>query len=204
MNKYMKVVVPVMLGVMGMQLGMGEEAALGNKEKEKGKETVSSPANRMLVIQLDPQNEIVLSVPSITSISKHSFLLNGTMLVYEVTIDTTGNNSVRFYCVQEDDGDKILVAETPQDAVQQAAGRINKEMRNGKGKKSDETAVPSLKYPEGVYAHTIEFQVHDPAILLKLYRESNAVWESGAPKVVRVRLGQNKKNDTPSQVSQEE
>ncbi len=185
MNKCIKVVISVMLGLMGLQVGMGEETALGNKEKE----TVSSPASRVLVIQLDAQNEIVLSASSITSISKHSFLLNGTMLINEVTIDTIGNNSVRFYYVQEDDGKKILMTKTPQEAVQQAAGRINKEIRTGgKGKKSDEAVVPSLKFPEGVYAHTIEFQVDDPAVLQKLYRESNAVWESNAPKVVRVRL----------------
>lgn len=192
MNTCAKIIVPIMLGVMGVQAVMGEETAPGDKEqggeKEQQKETVSAPARRVLVIQLDQQNEIVLAVASIVSISKHTFMLNGTMPVWEVTIDTTGNNSVRFYCVEEDDGNGILMTNDPQEATRKAAGRVAKEIMSSGRKNSGKGMIPSVKFPEGVYAHTIEYQVGDPAALEKLYSESEAVWEANAPKIIRIKL----------------
>lgn len=186
MNKYIKLFIPVLFGMVGILPAMGQETATGNNEKET--QTIKAPMVRLLVIEVDRDNEVTVAASTITSISKHNFMLDGTMLVSEVTIDTTGNNSIRFYCVQEDDAQKILTAKTPQDAARQVTGRATKEIRNGGRRNSDEPSVPSIKFPEGVYAHTIEFQVDSPMILQKIYNGARTVWEVGAAKMVRVKL----------------
>ena len=62
---------------------------------------VSSPKTRIVVIDVSDDDKVVLAASAIVSIAKHRFLLNGSQPVLEVTIDTVGNNSLRFYYTEQ-------------------------------------------------------------------------------------------------------
>lgn len=151
---------------------------------------VSSPKTRIVVIDVSDDDKVVLAASAIVSIAKHRFLLNGSQPVLEVTIDTVGNNSLRFYYTEQsssekkDLGSSIPSASTnPESVASQAL------QRSSRGRSSsDSSKTPSLKFPEGVYAHTIEYQVSDSAALDTLFTQAMSVWETSAPKIVNIKL----------------
>ena len=47
-----------------------------------------------------PGGEYSVNLGAITSVSKHSYVLDGTLLVTEATVDTTGTALARFYYIE--------------------------------------------------------------------------------------------------------
>ncbi len=108
--------------------------------------TIGDSKAAMTAIRLD----------TITSVSKHTYNI-GTQTVREVTIDTTGNNSIRIYCLN----------------VNQIANRYAERAKNTREMLNNKTGgvadYPSKKFPEGTYSHNIEFQVDSTDDLEKIY-----------------------------------
>jgi len=91
----------------------------------------------------------------IASVCNHSYTIAGN-LVREVTIDTTGNNSIRIYC---------LSASLPSSAQ----SRLNNTANLVRSKTGDASRVPAKSFPEGAYSHNIEYQVDSEAELDAIY-----------------------------------
>ncbi len=154
---------------------------------------VDSPKTRIIVIDVNGDDRVVLAASSIVSIAKHRFLLNGSQPVFEVTIDTVGNNSLRFYYTERSDQEKkdpgAAASAATTDPTAAASQAMQRSGRGIQGKKSSSSNdVPSLKFPEGVYAHTIEYQVPDRASLETLFTQAMSAWEISAPKTVTIKL----------------
>lgn len=113
---------------------------------------------------LSDSAKVVLAVPSITSVSMHPYLVNGTALVTEVTVDTVGNNTIRFYYMHAEDS---LTGSTP---ARSALGTARKSVAQAIGGQKDEGEIPSVKFPEGTYGHSIEYQVSSQEDLEKIYK----------------------------------
>lgn len=109
---------------------------------------------------------VSIRLDTITSVSKHTYNVvsvnkNSTQVenqtVKEVTIDTTGNNSIRIYCSDVNKEQKRY-----KDRLKNTQELIEK--RTGTDSK-----LPSKKFPEGTYSHNIEYQVQNPAALDNIY-----------------------------------
>lgn len=139
-----------------------------------------------MVIDVNGKDKVVLSISSIVSIAKHRFMLNGALPVSEVTIDTVGNNSLRFYYVNNQQDSPTApptdVRSGARQAAQQAAAEINGEVSTGKSN------LPSVQYPDGVYAHTIEYQVSSSGALDTLFTSALAAWENSSDKTINIKL----------------
>lgn len=154
---------------------------------------VSSPKTRIVVIEVNDDDKVVLAASAIVSIAKHRFLLNGSQPVLEVTIDTVGNNTLRFYYTEQSSSEKkdlgasiSSVSTNPESVASRAVQRSSRGMQGKSSSNSSKT--PSLKFPEGVYAHTIEYQVSDSTALDTLFTQAMSVWETSAPKIVNIKL----------------
>lgn len=133
----------------------------------------------LLHIIISQQNETYINVTSITAIAKHSYKLNGEVKVSEVTIDTVGNNTLRFYYV-----DTKLPSLAPTGTSSGVdAKNVRSKVFNGK----DEN-LPSVKFPEGTYAHSVEYQLPSETAVNQLYAAAISVWAIGAPKIVTFKL----------------
>lgn len=128
---------------------------------------VATPKLAIWTADLGEGGKVTVAVSSIVSIAYHPFLLDGKVKVIEVTIDTVGNNSLRFYCVED-------IEQT----VSNMSGTSVSTPRNPLRKK--DSVPPSIKFPEGVYAHTVEFQLDSPEALQKLYNSVLSAWERGS------------------------
>ena len=116
-------------------------------------------------VTLGEQMKVAVIVDRIAAVAMHPFYLNGSILVSEVTIDTMGSNTIRFYCVH---GEESLTASTD---PRTALGTIKKEAtRVVTGQQQGGGVIPAVKYPEGTYAHSIEYQVSSPEELEKIYK----------------------------------
>lgn len=114
-----------------------------------------------------------VALSSITSLSKTSYVLDGGLLVTEVTIDTTGSAFARFYYIEP------ITKDTNFDTLTRAQNRLEelrKQTRKRTGIKVDEMVQKS--YPSTTHARTIEFRILDEAQLNALYTSVNQAWTS--------------------------
>ncbi len=150
------------------------------ENEEDRKEDVRIP---LLKITIGKTNQVTIAVPCITSVAQHSYLLNGVTPISQVTIDTTGNNTIRFYCVHPDE-----LGKDPAALAKVLSPDTIHPKRNGGITGGKISALPAVKFPEGTYSHSIEFQLDDPEQLTKLYKAASSVWNSTSPKTVKIHL----------------
>lgn len=100
---------------------------------------------------------------TITSVSLHTYMLDGSMKVSELTVDTQGNNSLRIYCISAEKANDLK-------------GRFSN-VRNLLDKKTENAShLPSRKFPEGTYSHNVEYQVDNTRILKKAHESLMKAW----------------------------
>lgn len=125
-------------------------------------------AARFWIAELEGGSYMV-ALSSISAVGKHTFLVPGAGRVHEVTVDTTGSVTARFYYIEE------LPAQAPagigQGLLEQARQRVEEL------KERISPAASSLapwqqvvkNYPDATHAHTIEFRVASLKVLNDLH-----------------------------------
>ncbi len=105
----------------------------------------------------------VIKLSTITSVSKQTYMLEGSQQILEVTVDTTGNNSLRFYCLSSDRTNEKL------DRVSSARALIDKHTDKASN-------FPAKKYPEATHSHNVEFQLAGVEQINKIYESLTNSW----------------------------
>lgn len=119
--------------------------------------------------------EYAVSTDKITSVSRHSYLLDGALIVDEVTVDTIGQALARFYFM------------TPVGAQGTAGGTAGAAMERGKGMLdsvgqragADLENMVIKKYPLTTHAKTIEYRLSTQQELTNLFESAKQAWQSG-------------------------
>ncbi len=105
----------------------------------------------------------VVKLSSITSVSKQTYMLEGSQRIVEVTIDTEGNNSIRFYSMSSGSAlsaqDRATNSRELVDKYTDAASRF-----------------PAKKYPEATHSHNVEFQLSSPKLVNRVYESIMYAW----------------------------
>jgi hypothetical protein len=128
-----------------------------------------------------PGGEYAVGLGAITSVSKHSYVLDGALLVTEVTVDTTGTALARFYYIEPITKDTAFNA---LDRLQKRAEQLRQRGQNRSGSKADEMAQKT--YPTTTHARTIEFRVMNEVELNALYSSVYRSWISGKGRTFRI------------------
>ncbi|MGC6460055.1 MAG: hypothetical protein ACON4R_17015 [Akkermansiaceae bacterium] len=128
-----------------------------------------------------PGGEYAVGLSAITSVSKHSYVLDGTLLVTEVTVDTTGTALARFYYIEPITKDTAFNA---LDRIQKRAEQLRQRGQQRSGTKADEMAQKS--YPTTTHARTIEFRIMNEVELNALYSSVYQAWISGKGRTFRI------------------
>lgn len=119
--------------------------------------------------------EYGVSTDKITSVSRHSYLLDGALIVDEVTVDTIGQALARFYFI------------TPVGAQGTAGGTASAALERGKGMLdsvgqragADLENMVIKKYPVTTHAKTIEYRLTTQQELTNLFESAKQAWQSG-------------------------
>jgi hypothetical protein len=119
-----------------------------------------------------PGGHYMVSLDRITSISRQTYLLDGAVVVHEVSVDTIGQALARFYFLEP--------VKTPSTAANQIIDR-GRELLDQAGERSgtDLQKMVVKKYPETTHAKCLEYRLEDAAELDSLYKSLRDSWESG-------------------------
>ncbi len=131
-------------------------------DEEASKETDSKNANAkygvywMATFSGSPSGSVCVRLQEITSVSIHNYMLNGKIPIAELTIDTTGNNSIRIY--------SILSGEDMSKEVLSMVSQLKREAQS-----IGSAPQVAKQFPEGTHSHSIEYSVSDANQLKAIY-----------------------------------
>lgn len=120
----------------------------------------------------------MVALGRISSVSRHKYVLDGSVIVDEVTIDTEGQALARFYFLSP-----IQVAGTgaaAADAVERASALLDGAVRRG-GVDVQDMVVK--KYPLTTHSKTIEYRLLSEQQLGALYGSAKTAWITGKGRV---------------------
>lgn len=122
-----------------------------------------------------PGGEFIVALSHISSVSRHKYLLDGALIVDEVTIDTDGQALARFYVITP-----VSMPDTPATFAKQAADR-GKEIAEQLAARSNVKLQNMVmkKYPDTSHAKSIEYRVMKEAELTSLLTSVETAWYSG-------------------------
>ncbi|MFV0337541.1 MAG: hypothetical protein ACK5LK_04770 [Chthoniobacterales bacterium] len=111
-----------------------------------------------------PGGEYTVPHSKITSIGKHSYEVDGTFSVTEVTVGTEGSEIGRFYYFEPVTPESpVTVGQSALDAMKEKVMELNE--RSGQNL----TTKVIKNYPTTTHAHTMEFRLETEEQLDKLY-----------------------------------
>jgi len=130
--------------------------------------------------------QYMVALSSISSISRHRYILDGSLLVDEVTVDTNGQTPARFYFITP------VTDEMRGSGIGAAAGRIvdrGKEMveRGGQVTGTRVHEMVQKKFPQTTHAKQIEYRVMSSQALGQLYNSVRTAWREGRGRVFTVK-----------------
>lgn len=121
-----------------------------------------------------PGGEYVIALDRITSVSRHKYLLDGTVMVDEVTVDSIGQALARFYFIspvtdEMNSGAAAQLTARAQQLLDKAGDRVGSNLQN----------MVVKKYPETTHAKSIEYRLLSAGELTSLYDSVRTSWQSG-------------------------
>ncbi len=132
-------------------------------------------ADRWTCIIDSPDKAVTMvKLSAITSISKQTYLLEGTQKITEVTIDTLGNNSIRFYCMSSERTNRMA------DRLSNARDIVNKHTESA-------SELPAKKYPEATHSHNIEYRLSTPEQVNRIYESATHAWAKNISSRLRIK-----------------
>lgn len=154
-------------------LGQNPPADPANPQK-----TEDSPqANRFWQASL-PGGHYMVALDRISAVSRHQYVLDGAVIVDEVTVDALGQALARFYFIQP------ITAAASGNSAGAAASRIvdrGAELLEKAGRTAgmDVHQMVVKKFPETTHAKTIEYRLLSAEELGALHNSVRSAWENG-------------------------
>lgn len=120
----------------------------------------------------------MVALGRISSVSRHKYVLDGAVIVDEVTIDTTGQALARFYFISPISvgGSGAAAAQ----AVERAAALVDGVARRAG---TDVQDMVVKKFPLTTHSKTIEYRLLSEQQLGALYSSAKTAWVSGKGRV---------------------
>lgn len=122
-----------------------------------------------------PAGDYIVRLTSITSVSMHEYLVDGTAKVAEVNIGTRGSELVRFYFIEAN------APSAPNGIGQSGIDKVKEKIQEGSERLGTDQMWQkvSKNYPTTTHAHTVEYRVGSKEVLLKLFKSVEDAWLKG-------------------------
>jgi hypothetical protein len=129
-----------------------------------------------------PTGTYIVALGSIKNISVHEYLVNGLGRVTEMTIDSGGSTTARFYAVEPPNVQTPSgLGQSVADRAREVAGEIRK-----RADPSGATNVVVKDYPNTTHAHTVEYLLADAATVNKLFKNLDQAWARGRGDKIKI------------------
>lgn len=130
-----------------------------------------------------PGGQYLVALDKITSVSRHSYVVaEAGLLIDEVVIDTVGQTVARFYFVSP-------VTEGMNNNAATNLTQRAKELLDYGGERAgtDVHKRVEKKFPEGLYAHTVEYRVSTATELGALLGSVSSAWQTGRGRIFTIK-----------------
>lgn len=121
-----------------------------------------------------PGGDYMVALDRISTISMHEYLLDGNLVVREMTVDTSGRALARFYHIEPltdsmDRNELTRIADRGRELLDRAGQRAGTDAHN----------MAQKQYPTTTHAGMIEYRVLELQDLDALYSSLKRAWETG-------------------------
>lgn len=123
--------------------------------------------------------QFMLGLGSIVSLAKQVYVLDGSAVISEVTVDSTGNALARFYYIEPiTEGSNFKSINTANERIAELTERAVQRMGGNATQLTKDNTV-FKQYPTTSHAKTIEFRLSSASDLDALYESVTKAWRSG-------------------------
>lgn len=128
-----------------------------------------------------PGGHYMVKLGSISSVSMHEYVLDGNLVVNEMTVDTNGRSLARFYHIRPvtDDADRsevTRVVDRGRELLDRAGRRAGLAVHD----------MVQKNYPNTTHAGMVEFRILRLADLEEIYKSLRGAWERGRGRTVTI------------------
>ena len=129
-----------------------------------------------------PGGIFVVSLPTVTSVSTHEYVVDGMARVTELTVDTTGQIVARFYYIEP------LVAQTPGGVGQALIDKAQQKLTQAAERAGVEEVWKKVvkNYPNTTHARTVEYRLDSIAQITRLQKSLEAAWRANQETQIKV------------------
>jgi len=129
-----------------------------------------------------PGGHYMVALDRISMISMHEYLLDGNLIVREMTVDTSGRALARFYHIEPvtesmNRNELTRIADRGRELLDRAGQRAGTEAHN----------MAQKQYPTTTHAGTVEYRILDLRDLDALYASVKRAWETGKGRKVTLK-----------------
>ncbi|MES2981363.1 MAG: hypothetical protein V4727_03535 [Verrucomicrobiota bacterium] len=122
----------------------------------------------------------LVALSRITSVSRHKYVLDGAVIVDEVTVDTEGQSLARFYFISP------VTAGAPESGIANSTERALEVLNNAATERGSSVQdMVQKKYPLTTHSKAIEYRVLTEAQLNALYQSVKTAWQNGDGRVYK-------------------
>jgi hypothetical protein len=133
-----------------------------------------------------PGGHFQVALSKIVSVSLHEYVLDGSVIVTEMTVDTVGQALPRFYYI-EPVSNRTSGTGTG-DAISAIVGRSRELLeRAGQRAGTDVQDMVHKKYGVSTHTKTLEYRLYDTTELSALYNSVRRAWETGRGRKISIR-----------------
>jgi hypothetical protein len=170
---FRKTLLLLLAGLAAGSVQLSAQDAALTPEPPPAKPGDSAGPNRFWQATLSGGHYMV-ALDRISAVSRHKYLLDGAVIVDEVTVDSLGQALARFYFISPvtdaAPGNAVSeIAKRGRELVEKAADRTGTDVQD----------MVIKKYPETSHARTIEYRILSEKDLSALYASVRNAWETG-------------------------
>lgn len=133
-----------------------------------------------------PTGNFLAKLDQITSISQHTYYIDGAMKVYECTVDTRGAMTARFYYIEPTGtNNSVISGSSTLNRVKDVASRVT-----AKAGMEDPDHIVTKNYPTTTHAKTAEYRFKSKDTIARIYAHARNVWaqQRGAGKANKITI----------------
>ena len=132
-----------------------------------------------------PGGVYAVSLPTVSSVSTHEYVVDGAARVTELTVGTTGAVVARFYYLQP------LVPKSPIGLGQSVIDKVQERAQDVAGRLESAGVEPFWKkvvknYPTTTHAHTVEYRLDNLDDVEKLRKSLETAWRNNSETAIKI------------------
>ena len=133
-----------------------------------------------------PGGIFVVSLPTISSVSTHEYVVDGAARVTELTVATNSAVVARFYFLEP------MVAKSPVGAAQSLIDKAQQKIQEGANRTGMEEVWKKVvkNYPLATHAHTVEYRLESVDQITKLQKSLETAWRTNKETLIKVASGE--------------